>query len=174
MQVIYNYTYIAPLALLHQLLPAIGMLLFLLLFGWFWWICSNADSRPTKIVMRAIACPVLLLFFGAALLVGYDHAQDWWQIHQLVTGSEIQVVEGEVTDYDHELAWKGNGARDDFRVNGVHFSYASDDQTIPIGYRKNAQDGGYITQNGQYVRISYVTLNTGRNVILRLEAPPSE
>lgn len=171
MQVIYNYTYIAPLALLHQLLPAIGIILFLLVFGWFWWMCSSADSRVTKIVMRAIASPVLLLFFGAALLVGYDHAQDWWQIHQLVTGSELQIVEGEVTDYDHKLAWKANGARDDFRVDGVHFSYGSTDLTVPIGYRKNARDGGYIRGDGQYVRISYITLDTGRNVILRIEAP---
>ena len=33
------------------------------------------------------------------------------------------------------------------------------------------KDGGYIRGNGQYVRISYITLDNGKNVILRIEAP---
>ena len=174
MQTIYQYTYIAPLALLHQLLPAIGIILFLLVVTWILESHNQYESRAYRIFMRCVFYPIILLFVGVALWVGYDNAQDWWQIHQRVTGGGVRVAEGEVTDYDHKLAWKVNGARDDFCVNGVHFSYGSNDLTVPIGYRKNARDGGYITGDGQYVRISYVTLDTGRNIILRLEAPATE
>lgn len=174
MQTIYNYTYIAPLALLHQMSTTIGMILFLLVWFGAWWVLADDRSRIKTIVMRAIACPVFLLFFGLALLMGYERGQDWWQMHQQITGSEVKIAEGVVTDYDYERARKEKGTRDDFYVDGIHFVYGSTDLTVPVGYRKNAKVGGYIRGNGQYVRISYITLENGRNVILRIEAPISE
>lgn len=173
MQLIYNYPYFAPLALLHQLSTAIGVLLFV---GFLFWLARHkaSDDRTDRIVMRFIGYPVLLLFFVIGLIMGYKNFQDWRCINAQVSAGEIKVVEGEVTDYDNERAWKKTGARDDFYVDGVHFIYSYSDSRIPIGYSKNAQEGGYIRQNGQYVRISYVTLESGRNIILRIEAPISE
>ena len=173
MQVIYNYPYWAPLALLHQLSTAIGMILFLAFI--FWLARTNASTdRTDRIVMHFIGYPVLLLFFVIALIMGYENFQDWRCINAQVSAGEIKVAEGEVTDYDYEAASQKNGTRDDFYVDGVHFVYGSADLTVPVGYRENAQDGGYIRQDGQYVRISYITLQNGRNIILRIEAPISE
>ena len=133
-----------------------------------------SDDRTDRIVMRFIGYPVLLLFFVIGLIIGYKNFQDWRCIHAQVSAGSIKVVEGEVTDYDHDKAWKKNGARDDFRVEGVHFVYGHTDSRVPIGYSKNAKEGGYIRGNGQYVRLSYVTLENGRNIILRIEAPTTE
>lgn len=133
-----------------------------------------SDDRADRIVIRFIVYPLLLLFFVVGLIIGYKNFQDWRCIHAQVSTDSIKVVEGEVTDYDHDSAWKKNGARDDFRVEGVHFVYGYTDSRVPIGYSKNAREGGYIRGNGQYVRLSYVTLDNGKNVILRIEAPATE
>lgn len=170
MQTVYSYTYIAPLALLHQLSTTIGMLLFLLLcFGISW--AKQPEDRAGRIITRVIIYPIMLLFVVVALMMGCERFQHWQQMHEQITSGQMQVAEGIVTDYDYEQARKRNGTRDDFYVDGVHFVYGSTDLTVPVGYRKNAMVGGYIRGDGQYVRISYITLDTGRNVILRIEAP---
>lgn len=173
MQVIYNYPYWAPLALLHQLSTAIGMILFLLLIFWISRM-KKLEDRVDRTMIRFIAYPVMLLFFVIALIMGWNNFQDWRYMNAQISAGDIKVVEGEVTGYDDERAWLKNGARDDFYVEGVHFVYGSTDLRIPIGYRKNAQAGGYIRGDGQYVRISYVTLENGKTVILRIEAPIPE
>jgi len=148
----------------------------LLFVGFFFFLARRkaSDDRTDRIVMRFIGYPVLLLFFVIGLVMGYKNFQDWRCIHAQVSTDSIKVVEGEVTDYYHDKAWKKNGARDDFRVEGVHFVYGHTDSRVPIGYSKNAKEGGYIRGNGQYVRLSYVTLENGRNIILCIEAPISE
>lgn len=173
MQVIYNYPYFAPLALLHQLSTAIGVLLFV---GFFFLLARHkaSEDRTDRMVMRFIGYPVLLLFLVVGLIGGYNNFQDWRCMNAQISAGDIKVVEGEVTDYDDERAGKKNGARDDFYVEGVHFVYGHTDSTVPVGYHKNAREGGYIRQNGQYVRLSYITLDNGKNVILRIEAPISE
>ena len=170
MQVIYSYTYIAPLALLHQLSTTIGMLLFLLV-AFLIVRSKRADSKADLIMRRLWFYPIILLFVVVALLMGCERFQHWQQMHGQIAGGQIQIAEGLVTDYDYERARKEKGTRDDFYVDGVHFVYGSTDLTVPVGYRKNAMDGGYIRGNGQYVRISYITLDNGKNVILRIEAP---
>ena len=173
MQVIYNYPYFAPLALLHQLSTAIGVLLFV---GLIFLLARRkaSDDRTDRMVMRFIGYPVMLLFFVVGLIIGYKNFRDWRCMDAQIRAGDIKVVEGEVTGYDDERAWKKNGARDDFYVEDVHFVYGHTDSTVPAGYHKNAKEGGYIRRNGQYVRISYVTLESGKNIILRIEAPASE
>ena len=173
MQVIYNYPYFAPLALLHQLSTAIGVLL---MVGFVFLLARRklSEDRTDRLVMRFIGYPVMLLFFVIGLIIGYKNFQDWRYLNAQISAGDIKVVEGEVTGYDDERAWKKNGARDDFYVEDVHFVYGHTDSTVPVGYNKNAQEGGYIRGNGQYVRLSYVTLENGRNIILRIEAPVIE
>ena len=170
MQVIYNYSYSAPLALLVQMSTTIGMLLFLLL-GFVVVRLKPPDDKLDQIMRRIVLYPILLLFLVMALIMGCERFQHWQQMHEQITGGQTQIAEGVVTDYDYEKASLRNGTRDDFYVDGVHFVYGSADLTVPVGYRKNAMDGGYIRGNGQYVRISYITLDNGKNVILRIEAP---
>ena len=146
------------------------MLLFLLIA---FLIVRNkpADSKADMIMRRLWFYPIILLFVVVALIMGHERFQHWQQMHEQITGGQMQIAEGVVTDYDYERARKEKGTRDDFYVDGVHFVYGSTDLTVPVGYRKNAMDGGYIRGNGQYVRISYITLDNGKNVILRIEAP---
>lgn len=148
----------------------IGMLLFLLVA--FLVVRSKpADSKSDLIMRRLWLYPIMLLFVVVALIMGHERFQHWQQMHEQITGGQMQIAEGVVTDYDYERARKEKGTRDDFYVDGVHFVYGSTDLTVPVGYCKNAMDGGYIRGNGQYVRISYITLDNGKNVILRIEAP---
>ena len=151
----------------------IGMLLFLLV-GFLVVQSKPADSKFDLIIRRFWFYPILLLFVVVALIMGHERFQHWQQMHEQITGGQMQIAEGVVTDYDYERAREENGTRDDFYVDGVHFVYGSTDLTVPVGYRKNAMDGGYIRGNGQYVRISYITLENGRNIILRIEAPAAE
>ncbi len=76
MQTVYSYTYIAPLALLHQLSTTIGMLLFLLLcFGISW--AKQPEDKVGRIITRVIIYPIMLLFVVVALMMGCERFQHW-------------------------------------------------------------------------------------------------
>ena len=78
-----------------------------------------------------------------------------------------QTVEGEIEKFE-PLALNGNGT-ESFTVDGTEFRYSKSALSY-VGYKTTAAEGGYITENGQKVRIRYIYDNTyDNNIILKLE-----
>jgi hypothetical protein len=82
-----------------------------------------------------------------------------------------ETVEGTVQGFE-PLPLNGNGT-ESFTVNGIQFRYSNSALSY-IGYKTTAAEGGYITKNGQNVRIGYIYDDTyENNIILKLDIEKS-
>ena len=90
------------------------------------------------------------------------------QIERFVYGTyqegDALVVEGTVHDF-HPMPETLHDT-ESFTVNGIEFYYAYDES--PVYYSKCAFDGGYITHDGQKVKIWYIEKG-GYNYIVRID-----
>jgi hypothetical protein len=119
-----------------------------------------SNSKGVKWFLRGIALlsGVVFILSGAAYVADYTALKTRYE-----TGDYLTVC-GFVEDLTvAEYPDKGG---DSFTVDGVPFAYTDTDLTIH-GYRKEAQNGGIITREGQYLVIRYVPdPDTGINHIL--------
>ncbi|MBE5872407.1 MAG: hypothetical protein E7294_14335 [Lachnospiraceae bacterium] len=117
-----------------------------------WW---NVPSKEQERMMR----------ISAAIVAGIMIIADIFTIvmtHDLVyipyKEGVYSVIEGEVSNFET------NSKDESFELNGVRFSYQSNDPSTP--YRKIKADGGYILDNSQHIKVAYVTGR--RNYIVKL------
>lgn len=75
---------------------------------------------------------------------------------------DFEIVEGNVENLETTVCSNGS---DEFSVNGVHFVVG---YQIAPGLSEKAQCGGPIQSNGDYVRISYVSIGES-NIIFKVE-----
>lgn len=117
-------------------------------------------SKGVKWFLRGIAllCGVVFVLSGAAYIADYTALKTRYE-----AGDYLTVV-GFVEDLTvAEYPDKGG---DSFTVDGVTFAYTDTDLTLR-GYRKEAQNGGAVTREGQYLVIRYIPdPDTGINHIL--------
>ena len=107
-------------------------------------------SPAVKWVLRGIAllCGAVFVLSGTAYLTDYTDLKTRYENGDYLT------VEGFVEELTvAEYPDKGG---DCFTLDGVTFAYASGDLTLQ-GYRKEAQRGGAVTREGQYLVIRYVS-----------------
>lgn len=84
---------------------------------------------------------------------------------------QFEIMEGSVSD----LRLLQHTAREEsFAIGGLTFVYPN--TSTKIGYRTVASKGGYITRNGQNIRVTYIyNEKLGKdNVILKLEIEDTE
>lgn len=127
-----------------------------------------SHSKGVKWLLRGIA----LLSGVVFLLSGVSYVTDYAHLKTRYEAGEYLTVEGFVEELTvAEYPDKGG---DSFTVDGVTFAYSSGDLTLH-GYRREAQRGGVVTREGQYLVIRYIPdSDTGINHILYIaekEAP---
>lgn len=108
-----------------------------------------SHSKGIKWLLRGIAllCGVVFVLSGASYLTDYTHLRARYETGEYLT------VEGFVEELTvAEYPDKGG---DSFTVDGVTFAYSSGDLTLH-GYRREAQRGGVVTREGQYLVIRYI------------------
>lgn len=108
-----------------------------------------SHSKGIKWFLRGIAllCGVVFLLSGAAYVADYTALKTRYEAGDYLT------VCGFVEDLTvAECPDKGG---DSFTVDGVSFAYTHTDLTLH-GYRGEAQKGGAVTHEGQYLVIRYV------------------
>lgn len=119
-----------------------------------------SHSKGVKRFLRGIAllCGVVFVLSGAAYIADYTALKTRYEAEEYLT------VVGFVEDLTvAEYPDKGG---DSFTVDGVAFAYTDTDLTLR-GYRKEAQNGGAVTREGQYLVIRYIPdPDTGINHIL--------
>ena len=122
-------------------------------------------SKGVKWFLRGIAllCGVVFVLSGAAYIADYTALKTRYEAGDYLT------VCGFVEDLTvAEYPDKGG---DSFTVDGVTFAYTDTDLTLR-GYRKEAQNGGAVTHEGQYLVIRYIPdPYTGINHILYIAEP---
>ena len=117
-------------------------------------------SKGVKWFLRGIAllCGVVFVLSGAAYIADYTALKTRYEAGDYLTVCGF-VEELTVAEYPD----KGG---DSFTVDGVPFAYTDTDLTLH-GYRKEAQNGGAVTREGQYLIIRYIPdPDTGINHIL--------
>ena len=119
-----------------------------------------SNSKSVKWFLRGIAllCGVVFLLSGTAYVADYTALKTRYKAGEYFTAEGL-VEDLTTTEYPH----KGG---DSFTLDGVTFAYTDTDLTLP-GYRGEAQNGGIITREGQYLVIRYIPdPDTGINHIL--------
>ena len=119
-----------------------------------------SNSKSVKWFLRGIAllCGVVFVLSGASYLTDYTYLRARYETGDYLTAEGL-VEDLTTTQYPD----KGG---DSFTLDGVTFAYTDTDLTLP-GYRGEAQNGGIITREGQYLVIRYIPdPDTGINHIL--------
>lgn len=108
-----------------------------------------SHSKGIKWFLRGIAllCGVVFLLTGAAYVADYTALKTRYEAGDYLT------VCGFVEDL--AVAEYPDKGGDSFTVDGVSFAYTDTDLTLH-GYRREAQNGGIITREGQYLVIRYI------------------
>ena len=119
-----------------------------------------SHSKGIKWLLRGVAvlCGAVFVLSGATYIADYTDLKTRYEVGDYLT------VHGYVEDLTTaEYPHKGG---DSFTLDGVTFAYTDTDLTLP-GYRREAQNGGVITREGQYLVIRYIPdSDTGINHIL--------
>ena len=124
-----------------------------------------SNSKGVKWFLRGIAllCGAVFLLSGATYVADYTALKTRYKAGDYLTVCGF-VEELTVAEYPD----KGG---DSFTVDGVTFAYTDTDLTLR-GYRNEAQNGGIITREGQYLVIRYIPdPYTGINHILYIAEP---
>jgi hypothetical protein len=119
-----------------------------------------SHSKGVKWFLRGVAvlCGVVFILSSAAYIADYTALKTRYETGDYLTVSGF-VEDLTAAEYPH----KGG---DSFTLDGVTFAYTDTDLTLP-GYRREAQNGGVITREGQYLVIRYIPdPDTGINHIL--------
>ena len=106
----------------------------------------------------------LIITFSIFLIFIVVNVIDYSFIKKSYHNNDYSVVEGVIENF---IPMKIEGhSQESFIVNEIEFSYNRSNPTY--GYHLPKIDGGHITGNGQYVKISYITYNS-QNIIIKLE-----
>lgn len=122
---------------------------------------STSPKRMFTIVFGFIFSGFALIML---LLTVPSGITDRNKTREIFEKKEFQVVEGKIENF-HPMPHSGHDV-ESFDVNGVHFEYS--DYILQYGFNNTASHGGPLTQNGQEVRLSYITIE-GENRILKIE-----
>ena len=93
------------------------------------------------------------------------HIGDYSEKKNAINNDQVLVIEGYVEKY-HAMPFEGHDT-EHFEINGVYFEYSNFE--LYNGYNRPACYGGVVTENGQYLKIKYITDITGKNIILYIE-----
>ena len=117
-------------------------------------------SKGVRWFLRGVAllCGVVFILSGSLYIADYTDLKTRYEAGDYLTAEGI-VEDLTAAEYPH----KGG---DSFTLDGVTFTYTDTDLTLH-GYRREAQNGGVITREGQYLVIRYIPdSDTGINHIL--------
>ena len=124
-------------------------------------------SKGVQWFLRGVAllCGVVFILSGTVYIADYTDLKTRYEAGDYLTADGV-VEDLTTAEYPH----KGG---DSFTLDGVTFAYTDTDLTLP-GYRREAQNGGIITREGQYLVIRYIPdPDTGINHILYIAEPES-
>ena len=122
-------------------------------------------GRFVSCLLKIIGFVVGPLGIGLFLLLTIGMFTDHAEYKEMLANDDVQVVEGYVEDF-YPMPYEGHDT-EHFEINGIYFEYS--DYIAMSGYHTSASHGGVITENGQHLKIKYITEEFGeetQNIIL--------
>ena len=139
-------------------------LLLLIIFGF---LSYKAHKLRANIILSVILSTATIFMTTLCVANIYVFNDLKTNIIDSYFNGNFQAVEGTVQEFE-PLPLNGNGT-ESFTVNGIEFKYSKSALTY-VGYKTTAAEGGYITKNGQKVRIRYIyDYIYDNNIILKLD-----
>ena len=116
--------------------------------------------------------PVAFTSFAAIMTIfttfSYFHSKS--KTSEIISNRQYEVVEGTIENFDR-MPYGGHRS-ESFSVSGIFFEYSDYSSHAGINsFNQTVSHGGPIRSNGQRVRLSYITLSDGTNLILKVEVP---
>ena len=136
------------------------ILLVLAVAGFAFYKFSANDWQKGLGLLAGIITAILFVF------VTISHTWDYFEKKAALENGQYETVEGYVEKF-HAMPPEGHDS-EHFVIDGVYFQYTAFEERN--GYHRPACQGGVITNDGQYLKIEYVTNKKGENVILSIEA----
>lgn len=136
------------------------ILLVLAVAGFAFYKFSANDWQKGLGLLAGIITAILFVF------VTISHTWDYFEKKAALENGQYETVEGYVEKF-HAMPPEGHDS-EHFVIDGVYFQYTAFEERN--GYHRPACQGGVITNDGQYLKIGYVTNKKGENVILSIEA----
>ena len=107
------------------------------------------DTKIIRLIIVIFAV-FLIVFFLVIFCVG--PICSYMKIKQNIETGNINIVEGEVSEFHTPESYFGGHDSESFTINNVNFCYYG---TENYGYSKFLCNGGVVTGNGQKLRITY-------------------
>lgn len=143
--------------------PAVGIIPIVLIvasIGAF--VYEVRKEKKNKLTLILVTCSFLITG-----IVTFFSLNNWFVTSKIcgdyLKNNECKIVEGYVENFSTPTA-TGHDS-ESFSINEITFNYTDFDN---VGYSEIKAHGGVIHGNGQYLKISYVTID-GTNVILKIE-----
>ena len=162
-----HFNWLNCFVLLIPLLVGLGFF-----FGFKWYPKQNpgVDKKGTRgyigyIFFKWLGWLVGVFCFVLFVCLLVAHIQDYSEKKDALKADHVFVVEGYVEQY-HAMPIGGHDA-EHFEINGVYFAYSNFE--LYNGYNRPACYGGVIAENGQHLKVKYITDITGQNIILSIE-----
>lgn len=118
---------------------------------------KSINSKTIKRILRSIGvfCWISFVVFFSS------HIREHCEYNNILKNGDFLTIVGYVENFD-PLFWHEKDA-ERFEINGVCFEYSDSGVN---GYQVTAERGGVVTQNGQHLKIKYITNEDGENIIL--------
>ena len=116
--------------------------------------------------------PLLFTVFAAVmtLITTANFFTSKTQTSGILANNDFKVVEGVIENFK-PMPYGGHNS-ESFTVRGVYFEFSDYSSYAGINsFNQTASHGGPIRNNGQKVRLTYVSLTNGDNLILKVETP---
>lgn len=124
---------------------------------------KDRKGRKPLIIFLSLYCIASLIWNITIQVVHYNSFNE---IKEIYKAGDSKTVEGKVANYS-PMDIEGHGSMESFSVNGVTFSYS--DYFAIDGYNNSCVKGGVICENGQEVKIQYVSTVPYINAIIKIE-----
>lgn len=133
----------------------------------FSFLSYKANKLKANIILSIILSIATVSMTALCVANIYEFKNLKTNVLDLYFNGNYQTVEGTIEEFE-PLPLNGNGT-ESFTVNGINFRYSKSALSY-VGYKTTAAEGGYITENGQKIRIRYIYDYTyDNNIILKLD-----
>ncbi len=117
------------------------------------------------VVLISAQFVALAFFYVNSTISDVDCISDYYSGNYYIASGEVQQYSPYQGNGD-EVLYPYYGKHETFYVDGVFFALIDG---VSVGYDIPAVDGGYITENGQKVEITYITDENGFNHIMKIK-----
>lgn len=127
---------------------------------------KNEDKNSKDYFSLILGLVIGIIFTVDSFVSIPESINKFNEVKQVYLNKDYKSVEGKIENFDL-MPYSGH-KQERFTTAGISFDY-SDFSGNYYGFHNSASHGGPLTENGQEVRIGYVTNEWGQNIILKIE-----